>query len=257
MFIPAPNFPQCFSQKPQWNDKDLARMNVLLLEDDDQLCGFVSRGLRELGHTVKLCGNGQDALDALIHESFDVAVLDRMVPGLDGMSVLNHARAAGCQTPILLLTALGGIEDRVLGLESGADDYLVKPFAFAELAARITALGRRPTATTPTDRLHVGDIVMNLSRRTVTRGGRMVELQPREFSLLEQLMRSPDRIVTRSLLLDRIWNLGFDPQTKIVETHLSRLRTKLNHGFDRDVIRTVRGAGYMLLSGQSEDSALG
>lgn len=223
-------------------------MNVLLLEDDGELCAFVTKGLRELGHSVKGCADGHQALESIINESFDVAVLDRMVPGIDGLSVVRQARQAGCQTPVLLLTALGGIEDRVVGLENGADDYLVKPFAFAELAARVAALGRRPPSTSPADRLAVGDIEMNLNRRTVTRGGRRVDLQPREFSILEQLMRSPDRIVTRSLLLDRIWNLGFDPQTKIVETHLSRLRTKLNNGFEDDVIRTVRGSGYILRS---------
>ena len=226
-------------------------MNVLLLEDDAELAAFVIKGLRELGHTVRECDNGHQALAALIGEQFDVAVLDRLVPGLDGIAVIRQAREAGCQTPVLLLTALGGIEDRVVGLESGADDYLVKPFAFAELAARLTALGRRPPSTSLPDRIIVGDIEMNLARRTVTRDGKPIDLQPREFSLLEQLMRSPDRVVTRSILLDRIWNLGFDPQTKIVETHLSRLRTKLNHGFDGDVIRTVRGAGYILRS--SED----
>lgn len=223
-------------------------MNVLLLEDDEELAAFVRKGLQELGHTVRTCANGHDALDSIMGDKFDVAVLDRMVPGIDGLSVLRQARQAGCQTPVLLLTALGGIEDRVVGLESGADDYLVKPFAFAELAARVAALARRPASTAPTDRLVVGDIEMNLSRRSVTRAGRTIELQPREFSLLEQLMRSPDRVVTRSILLDRIWNFGFDPQTKIVETHLSRLRTKLNHGFNGDVIRTVRGAGYILRS---------
>lgn len=223
-------------------------MNVLLLEDDDELCAFVCKGLQELGHSVRSFGDGHQALASMINDGFDVAVLDRMVPGIDGLSVVRLARQSGCQTPVLLLTALGGIEDRVEGLENGADDYLVKPFAFAELAARVAALGRRQPGTGAPDRLVVGDIEMNISRRTVMRGGKPIELQPREFSLLEQLMRSPDRIVTRSLLLDRIWNLGFDPQTKIVETHLSRLRAKLNHGFDGDVIRTVRGAGYILRS---------
>ena len=221
-------------------------MNLLVLEDDREVAGFLGEGLRELGHHVHGVENGQDALFALMNGHFDVAVLDRLVPGLDGLSVVKQARAAGCQTPVLLLTALASIEDRVAGLEGGADDYLVKPFAFAELAARIAALGRRPPNILAHDRLVIGDIEVNLARRTVTRGGRPVELQPREFSLLEQLMRSPDRIVTRAMLLDRVWNFGFDPQTNIVETHMSRLRTKLNHGFEEDAIRTVRGAGYIL-----------
>lgn len=221
-------------------------MNILMLEDDRELAAFIHDSLNELGHSVHGVENGHDALSALVNDSFEVAVLDRLVPGLDGLSVVRRAREAGCQTPILLLTALGGIEERVAGLESGADDYLVKPFAFSELAARVTALSRRPPNTVMHDRLVVRDIEMNLSRRTVTREGRPVELQPREFSLLEQLMRSPERVVTRAMLLDRVWNFGFDPQTNIVETHMSRLRTKLNHGFDGDAIRTVRGAGYIL-----------
>lgn len=221
-------------------------MNVLVVEDDKQLADFVSHGLEELGHTTRVVDNGNNALSTLLRQAFDVAVLDRMLPGMDGLSVLRHARESGCQTPILILTALGGIEDRVVGLESGADDYLVKPFAFAELAARISALGRRPAQTALTDRLVFEDIELSLARRLVTRKGRVIDLQPREFSLLEQLMRSPDRIVTRAILLDRVWNFGFDPQTNIVETHMSRLRTKLNQGFDHDAIRTVRGSGYIL-----------
>jgi two-component system OmpR family response regulator len=221
-------------------------MNVLVLEDDEELAVFVRDGLLELGHSVHSVENGQEALTALLGDRFDVAVLDRLVPGLDGLSVVKQARQAGCQTPMLLLTALGGIEERVVGLESGADDYLIKPFAFTELVARVVALGRRPPNILVHDQLVVGDIEVNLSRRTVTREGRPIDLQPREFSLLEQLMRSPDRIVTRAMLLDRVWNFGFDPQTNIVETHMSRLRTKLNHGFDQDAIRTVRGSGYIL-----------
>jgi two-component system OmpR family response regulator len=221
-------------------------MNVLVLEDDRELSAFILNSLQQLGHSVHGFENGQDALSALVNESFDVAVLDRIVPGLDGLSVVKLAREAGCQTPMLMISGLAGIEDRVAGLEGGADDYLVKPFAFAELAARIMALGRRPPNTVMHDRLVFNDIEMNLNRHTVTRGGGPVELQPREFSMLEQLMRSPDRVVTRGILLDRVWSFGFDPQTNIVETHMSRLRTKLNHGFDHDTIRTVRGSGYIL-----------
>jgi two-component system OmpR family response regulator len=221
-------------------------MNLLLLEDDSELSAFILNSLQQLGHSVRGFENGQDALSALVNESFDVAVLDRIVPGLDGLSVVKLAREVGCQTPMLMISGLAGIEDRVAGLESGADDYLVKPFAFAELAARIVALGRRPPNTVMHDRLVFNDIEMNLSRHTVTRGGCPVELQPREFSMLEQLMRSPERVVTRGILLDRVWNFGFDPQTNIVETHMSRLRTKLKRGFDHDTIRTVRGSGYIL-----------
>lgn len=221
-------------------------MNILLLEDDMELAAFITRGLKELGHGVVAVESGQEALTALLSDRFDVAVLDRLVPGLDGVSVLKRARQTGCQTPILFLSALGGIEDRVVGLEAGADDYLVKPFAFSELIARLNALSRRPPHTAMVEVLTVGDIELDLRRRTVKRAGKAVDLQPREFSLLEQLMRSPDRVITRTLLLDRVWDFGFDPQTNIVETHMSRLRTKLNRGFEHDAVRTVRGSGYIL-----------
>ena len=221
-------------------------MNIFLLEDDEELSSYIVGGLKELGHGVSLAVSGLDALKALTNDRFDVAVLDRLVPDLDGLSVMTHARRSGCETPVLMLTALGGIEDRVEGLDAGADDYLTKPFAFSELVARLNALARRPATTAPQNRLAVGEIEMDLERRTVKRRGRPIALQPREFSLLEQLMRSPDRIVTRTMLLERVWSFGFDPQTNIVETHMSRLRTKLNGGFDINAIRTVRGSGYIL-----------
>ena len=221
-------------------------MNILFLEDDEELANFTVKGLREAGHQIHRAKDGYEALESLLATRLDVAILDRMVPGLDGLSVVRRARAAGCQTPILMLTAVAGIEDRVIGLEAGADDYLVKPFAFSELLARLGALARRPPATIDAELLEVADIRMDLRRRSVKRGGRTVDLQPREFALLEQLMRSPDRVVSRTILLDRVWNFGFDPQTNIVETHMSRLRGKLNYGFERDAIRTVRGAGYIL-----------
>lgn len=221
-------------------------MDVLVLEDDQELAGYINAGLRELGHNVHLASSGQEALKSLMNDRFDVAVLDRLVPDLEGLSVLKRARDSGCKTPVLMLTALGGIEDRVEGLEAGADDYLIKPFAFSEFAARLNALARRPHDTVVHDVITVGAIEMNLRRRTVKRAGRTVDLQPKEFSLLEQLMRSPDCIVSRSILLERVWNFGFDPQTNIVETHMSRLRTKLNLGFETNAIRTVRGSGYIL-----------
>ncbi len=224
-------------------------MNILLLEDDAETSSFIARGLRERGHQVDVADDGVAALGLLRDAVFDVLVLDRMVPGLDGLSVLKALRARGDRTPTLLLTAMTQIHDRVTGLEEGADDYLVKPFAFSELAARITALGRRPAAIEAPTSLRIADIEMNLLRREVRREGRLVDLQPREFMLLEQLMRSPGRIVTRTMLLDRVWNFGFDPKTNIVETHMSRLRSKLNEGFARSAIRTVRGAGYMMDDG--------
>ena len=221
-------------------------MNVFLLEDDAETADFVARGLRERGHQVELSADGVTALQRLSTGGFDVVVLDRMVPGIDGLSLLKVLRASGDKTPILMLTAMSQINDRVAGLEEGADDYLVKPFAFSELAARVMALGRRPATAEPQAVLRIADVEMNLLRREVRRGGRVIELQPREFTLLEQLMRSPGRVVTRTMLLDRVWNFGFDPKTNIVETHMSRLRSKLNEGFPRSAIRTVRGAGYMM-----------
>jgi two-component system OmpR family response regulator len=221
-------------------------MNVFVLEDDLETSAFIARGLKERGHQVEIVADGASALARLDGGAFDVLVLDRMVPELDGLSVLKALRARGDATPALLLTAMSQINDRVTGLEEGADDYLVKPFAFAELAARVTALGRRQPAVDAATLLRVADVEMNLLRREVRRDGRLVELQPREFMLLEQLMRSPGRIVTRTMLLDRVWNFGFDPKTNIVETHMSRLRSKLNEGFERGAIRTIRGSGYMM-----------
>lgn len=221
-------------------------MNVFLLEDDAETAAFIARGLAECGHRVDVVHDGASALQRLGEARYDVLVLDRMTPEIDGLSVLKAIRAAGRSTPALLLTAMSQIADRVTGLEEGADDYLVKPFAFAELAARVTALGRRPAAAEAATVLRAGEVEMDLLRREVRRCGRLIELQPREFALLEQLMRSTGRVVTRTMLLERVWNFGFDPKTNIVETHMSRLRAKLNDGFDQDAIRTVRGAGYLM-----------
>ena len=224
-------------------------MNVFVLEDDAETSAFIERGLRERGHLVEVVRDGQTALRRLQESQFDVLILDRMVPGMDGLAVLKAFRANGQSTPALLLTAMSQVADRVAGLEEGADDYLVKPFAFAELAARVTALGRRPAGAEVISSLKVGDVEMDLLRREVRRAGKLIDLQPREFTLLEQLMRSPGRVVTRTMLLDRVWNFGFDPKTNIVETHMSRLRTKLNEGFERNAIRTIRGAGYLMDDG--------
>lgn len=224
-------------------------LNVFLLEDDADTAAFIARGLKERGHQVEVAGDGLAAVSRLLAARFDVIVLDRMVPGLDGLTVLKAVRAAGDTTPVLMLTAKSQIDDRVTGLEAGADDYLGKPFAFVELAARVAALGRRPAGSETPTVLKVAGVEMNLLRREVRRDGKLVELQPREFTLLEQLMRNPGRIVTRTMLLDQVWNFGFDPKTNIVETHMSRLRSKLNEGFGRSAIRTVRGAGYMMDDG--------
>ena len=221
-------------------------MKLLLAEDDNDTRTFVERGLGELGHNVLVAANGEDALHIAVTETLDLVVLDRMMPVLDGLAVLKRIRAAGVVTPVLMLTALGRIEDRVEGLEGGADDYLVKPFAFSELAARVHALGRRAAPTAVATKLAAGGIEMDLLSREVRRGGRQVILQPREFRLLEELMRHAGEFVTRTMLLERVWDFHFDPQTKIVETHMSRLRAKLNEGEASDAIETVRGVGYRI-----------
>ena len=224
-------------------------MRILIVEDDADTNQFIARGLAELGHQVVTSGDGRDGLFHATDGGFDAMVVDRMLPGLDGLALVKALRAAGNITPVLMLTAVNGIADRVEGLEAGADDYLVKPFAFSELAARLHALGRRPSAASEPARLAVGDIVIDLHRRTVLRAGRRIALQPREFTLLAELMRHPGRIMTRTMLLERVWDFDFDPKTNIVETHLSRLRSKLNAGFDSDPIETVRGAGYLIRDG--------
>lgn len=221
-------------------------MRILIVEDDADTNRFVARGLSELGHQIVASADGRDGLFQATEGGFDALVVDRMLPGLDGLSLVKALRATGDTTPVLMLTAIDGIADRVKGLEGGADDYLVKPFAFSELAARVMALGRRPVTSVQPARLEVGDIVLDLDRRTATRAGRRVALQPREFVLLAELMRNPGRVMTRTMLLERVWDFDFDPKTNIVETHLSRLRSKLNAGFDTDPIETVRGAGYMI-----------
>jgi len=223
-------------------------MRILLAEDDDETAGHLEGGLSELGHAVVRATDGEAALELGISERFDVIVLDRMMPKREGLDVLRRLRAVGVSTPILLLTAKGGIGDRVDGLDAGADDYVVKPFAFSELVARMNALIRRaPNADTAT-RIEVGDIVLDLLRRTVTRAARPIALQPREFTLLEVLMRNAGKVVTRTMFLEQVWGFHFDPQTNIVESHLSRLRAKLREGFRDDPIETLRGLGYRMRS---------
>lgn len=224
-------------------------MRVLLAEDDAVMRQFLEEGLRQLGHEVTVAADGARALQVGLAEPFDVIVLDRLLPELDGLSVLKQLRKKAIAYPVLLLTALGRIEDRVEGLEAGADDYLVKPFDLSELAARIQALARRSSATAPTTKLCVHDLEMDLLAREVRRAGKCIQLQPREFRLLEHLMRNSGEFVTRSMLLEEVWNFHFDPQTKIVETHMSRLRSKLNEGFTQDAIETSRGLGYRIKGG--------
>lgn len=221
-------------------------MRILVAEDDSDTAEFIQRGLGELGHNVIVAPDGLDALHLITLEQLDVAILDRMLPRLDGVSVLRRARAAGIEIPVLLLTALGRIDDRVGGLEAGADDYLVKPFAFSELAARVNALARRKPLQSEPTMLEYGGIVMELLKRQVSRDGVALSLLPREFRILEELMREDGKVVTKTMLLERVWNYHFDPQTNIVETHISRLRAKLNAGGKRDLIETIRGVGYRM-----------
>jgi two-component system, OmpR family, response regulator len=220
-------------------------MKILLIEDDAKTAGFVKRGLEEHGHVVDAAGNGRDGLFLAAGEAYDVMIVDRMLPGLDGLGIVKTVRAAGVTTPVLFLTTMGGIEDRVEGLAVG-DDYLVKPFAFAELMARIGALTRRPPIAQVQTVLRVADLEMDLIGRKVRRGGQEIELQPREFRLLEYLMRNAGRVVTRTMLLEHVWEFHFDPKTNIVETHISRLRSKIDRGFDTELLETVRGSGYLL-----------
>jgi len=221
-------------------------MRILLAEDDIEMAEFVARGLDELGHNVVRATSGIDALHFATTEPFDLALVDRMLPEMDGVAVVRRLRAAQIETPVLLLTALGRIEDRVEGLDAGADDYLVKPFAFSELAARINALARRGPINSPATQFECGPLSMDLLRREVRRDGELINLQPREFRLLEELLRNGDRAVTRTMLLERVWGFHFDPQTNIVETHISRMRAKLNEGGRPDLIETIRGVGYRM-----------
>ncbi len=221
-------------------------MKVLLIEDDQETSAYVARGLREQGHVVDLAATGRDGLFLATDGGHDVLIVDRMLPGLDGIGLVQALRGTGVKAPVLFLTALGGVGDRVRGLEAGGDDYLVKPFAFAELLARVNALARRPPLSDTPTALRAGDLEMDLLKRTVVRAGRPVEVQPREFQLLEYLLRNADRVVTRTMLLEAVWDFHFDPKTNIVETHMSRLRAKLSQDGSPELIYTVRGAGYVL-----------
>lgn len=221
-------------------------MKILLVEDDRETADYVAQGLSEEGHTLSVAAGGRDGLFRATGETWDLLIVDRMLPGLDGLSLVRTLRAGGVKTPVLFLTTMGGVGDRVEGLNAGGDDYLMKPFAFAELVARVHALGRRPPGLAKKTMLHVGDLEMDLISRTVQRGGQKIALQPREFRLLEYLMRHAGEVVTRTMLLESVWDYHFDPRTNIVETHISRLRSKLHRDDAPDLIRTVRGAGYSI-----------
>jgi two-component system OmpR family response regulator len=221
-------------------------MRLLIVEDDPEACQAMVSVLGEAGHECVCSGDGIAGLTAAEQRGFDVLIVDRMLPRLDGVSMVGRLRQGGDQTPVLFLSALGEINDRVSGLEAGGDDYLVKPYAFAELIARIEALARRRRTGSVDTLLRVGDLEMDLIGREVRRGGREIDLQPREFQLLEFLMRNAGQSVTRTMLLEKVWEYHFDPQTNVIDVHISRLRSKIDKGFDRPMLLTVRGAGYRL-----------
>jgi two-component system, OmpR family, response regulator len=221
-------------------------VRILVVEDDSETAKYLVRGLHEEGHSVAVATDGRDGLFQAAGQDWDLLIVDRMLPGLDGLAMVRTLRAGGITIPVLFLTTLGGIDDRVDGLNAGADDYLVKPFAFSELAARVGALGRRPRHTSPETRLRVADLELDLLARSVRRGANEVELQPREYRLLEYLVRHADQVVTRTMLLENVWDLHFDPHTNVVDTHISRLRAKIDKGRAVPLIHTVRGAGYCL-----------
>ena len=222
-------------------------MRVLVVEDDQAVAGFVLKGLREAGHQAEHADNGRDGLFLAASAPFAAIVLDRLLPGgLDGLRVLETLRAQGDRTPVLVLSALSAVDERVRGLRAGGDDYLAKPFAFTELLARVEALARRGRAETPRTKLQVGDLELDLLARTAYRQGKRLDLLPREVSLLEYLMRRAGQVVTRTMLLEGVWGYHFDPQTNVVDVHVSRLRGKVDKPFDKPLIHTVRGSGYLL-----------
>ena len=223
-------------------------MNLLLIEDDLEAAKFLQKGLTESGYAVSLAVDGRDGLKQAQEQAFDLLITDRMLPHLDGLALVRALREQGVRTPVLVLSALGTVDDRVLGLKAGGDDYLTKPFAFSELLARVEALLRRSAAekNVPQTRIRVADLEMDLLSRSVTRAGKEIQLTAREFKLLEFLMRHADQVVTRTMLLEGVWDLQFDPQTNLIDVHMSRLRQAVDQGFARPLIHTVRGAGYVI-----------
>ncbi|MGW8369289.1 MAG: winged helix-turn-helix domain-containing protein [Gammaproteobacteria bacterium] len=222
-------------------------MRVLVIEDDQEVATYIGKGLRESGHTCDHAANGKDGLFMAATEHYDALIVDRMLPGLDGLSIIRTLRASENRTPALILSALGEVDDRVAGLQAGGDDYLVKPFAFSELVARLEALVRRAipeTGESPT--LSVADLEVDLLKREVRRGGKTLDIKPTEFRLLEYLLRHRGQVVTRTMLLEGVWDYHFDPQTNVIDVHISRLRSKIDKDFERPLLHTVRGAGYRL-----------
>jgi len=224
----------------------LRLMHILLIEDDDEAVAYLGKGLRESGHSVDRASDGVEGLHMALSTEYDVLVVDRMLPGRDGLSVIAMLRAGGDHTPVLVLSALGEVDDRVEGLRAGGDDYLVKPYAFTELLARLEAITRRVQPRVNEARLCIADLIVDLRTHEVRRAGRKIRLQPMEFRLLEFLMRKPNQVFTRTMLLEQVWGYSFDPQTNVIDVHISRLRRKIDNGFGSRLLHTVRGTGYRL-----------
>ena len=221
-------------------------MHVLVVEDDRKISDFIVQGLRQEGYAVDVADNGIDAFQMAIAGTYDAAVVDVMLPRMNGLDVIQDLRREGNLTPVLILSARNSVDDRIKGLQAGGDDYLVKPFSFAELIARLQALVRRATATAEPITLTVADLTLDLIRRTATRAGQSIELQPREFALLEYLVRSRGKVVSKTMIMDHVWGYDFDPSTNVVESRMSRLRDKVDRDFDAPLIKTIRGAGYVI-----------
>jgi two-component system, OmpR family, response regulator len=224
-------------------------MRLLVVEDDRDAADYLKKALREAGHVAEVARDGEQGLQLALDDEFDVLIVDRMLPKRDGLSVISELRARGKSTPVLILSALGQVDDRVTGLRAGGDDYLAKPYSFSELLARIEALARRVAPQASDTTYKVGDLELDRLAHSVTRGGQDIPLQPREFRLLEYLMRHAGQVVTRTMLLENVWDYHFDPQTNVIDVHVSRLRSKIDKGFDKPLLHTVRGAGYMIRDG--------
>ncbi len=225
-------------------------MRVLIIEDDQEAAGFIAKALRESGHGADLAHDGETGLAMAQEDVYDVLVVDRMLPGLDGLTIIRTLRAEGRDVPVLILSALGEVDDRVKGLKSGGDDYLTKPFAFSELLARIEALGRRVQPEEQKTSYVIGDLVLDRLSHRVSRSGEVIQLQPREYRLLEYLMKHAGQVVTRTMLLEGVWDYHFDPQTNVIDVHISRLRSKIDKNYDTPLLHTVRGAGYVMRDGE-------
>ncbi len=221
-------------------------MKILLVEDDRETGKYIVKGLNENGYTVDYAAEGNDGLYLAMNNEYDLIIMDRMLPGIDGLSIIKMLRSVEKKTPILILSALGDVDEKVKGLKAGGDDYLTKPYAFSELLARIEALVRRNSKEFAKQSLQVGNLKMNLENYTVIREDKKIELQPREFRLLEYLIRHKGHIVTRTMLLENVWDHNFDPQTNVIDVHISRLRSKIDKGFDKQLIKTIRGIGYKI-----------